>query len=156
MKFREAEIKDIPQIQKVRHSVKENVLSDPSLVTDEDCKEYLTIRGKGWVCEEDDQVIGFAIADLKDNNIWALFIQPEFEGQGIGSTLHDIMLRWYFEQGNQLVWLSTTPCTKAERFYKNRGWKDVGLYGLSEVRLELEATNWKAEAHQKQSIRINF
>ena len=57
--FREACIEDIPQIQIVRHSVKENVLSDPALVTDEDCKEFLTIRGKGWVCEIDGTIVGF-------------------------------------------------------------------------------------------------
>jgi len=79
MIFREAEINDIPQIQIVRNSVKENTLSDPALVTDEDCKEFMTERGKGWVCEIDKTIVGFAIADLKDNNIWALFLDPAFE-----------------------------------------------------------------------------
>ena len=64
-------------------AVKENVLSNPALVTDKDCEEYLNVRGKGWVCETDNQIIGFAIADLKENNIWALFIRPEYEGLGI-------------------------------------------------------------------------
>ncbi len=81
--FREAQTTDINQIQIVRHSVKENVLSDPSLVTDKDCEEYLTVRGKGWICETDDQIVGFAIADLKENNIWALFIKSEYERLGI-------------------------------------------------------------------------
>jgi GNAT superfamily N-acetyltransferase len=65
------------------------------LVTDKDCVEYLTLRGKGWVCEMA-QLVGFAIADLIDNNIWALFVHPDFEGKGIGKTLHDMMLDWYF------------------------------------------------------------
>lgn len=46
-------MKDIPQIQIVRNSVKENMLSNPDLVTDDDCKEFLTERGKSWVCEID-------------------------------------------------------------------------------------------------------
>jgi len=50
MIFREAIVSDIPQIQVVRHAVKENVLSNPALVTDHDCKEFITERGKGWVC----------------------------------------------------------------------------------------------------------
>jgi len=41
MAFREASLQDIPQIQNVRHAVKENVLSDPGLVTDIDCANYL-------------------------------------------------------------------------------------------------------------------
>ena len=47
MIFREATIADIKQIQIVRNSVKENTLSNPNLVTDEDCKEFITERGKG-------------------------------------------------------------------------------------------------------------
>lgn len=84
MIFREAKIDDINQIQIVRNSVKENMLLDPNLITDEDCIEFMTVRGKGWVCEMDNKIVGFAIADLKDNNIWALFIDPEFEKKGIG------------------------------------------------------------------------
>jgi hypothetical protein len=80
MIYREAKIEDIPQIQIVRNSVKENVLSNPDLVTDQDCVHYMTVRGKGWVCEVDHEIVGFAIADLQAHNIWALFLQPEFEG----------------------------------------------------------------------------
>lgn len=79
MIFREAIVGDIQQIQIVRNSVKENALSNPGLVTDEDCKTFLTIRGKGWVCEVDKEIVGFAVADLRDNNIWALFLKPAFE-----------------------------------------------------------------------------
>src|SRR4051812_42232366 len=113
MIFREALLADIPQIQRVRNSVKENTLSDPALVSDADCAEYMTIRGKGWVCETDGRVIGFAIADLKENNIWALFLHPDFEKQGIGSRLHNTMLNWYFSQTQQTVWLSTASGTRA-------------------------------------------
>lgn len=50
MKIRPAEIADIKQIQFVRNSVMENTLSNPNLVTDEDCGEFITKRGKGWIC----------------------------------------------------------------------------------------------------------
>lgn len=50
MIIREALIEDIGQIQAVRNAVKENPLSNPNLVTDEDCRIFLTERGKGWVC----------------------------------------------------------------------------------------------------------
>lgn len=79
MTIREAKINDIKQIQIIRNSVKENTLSNPNIVTDKDCEEFITLRGKGWVCEIDNKIVGFAIADLKENNIWALFIDPLFE-----------------------------------------------------------------------------
>jgi hypothetical protein len=44
MIVREANINDIKQIQGVRNSVTENTLSDPDLVSDEDCKNFITLR----------------------------------------------------------------------------------------------------------------
>jgi len=69
MIFREAKTTDIPRIQIVRHTGKENILSDPVLVTDKDCEKFIGQRGKGWVCEVDGDVFGFSIADLKAHNI---------------------------------------------------------------------------------------
>ncbi|WP_240337043.1 GNAT family N-acetyltransferase [Rufibacter psychrotolerans] len=142
MTFREATLRDIPQIQQVRHSVKENVLSDPSLVTDADCAEYLTQRGKGWVCEVEGVIVGFSIADLKDHNIWALFVQPEFEGKGIGRTLHDLMLDWYFAQTQEPVWLGTQPQSRADAFYRRTGWQEVGTHGKGETKFEMTFERW--------------
>lgn len=142
MIFREAYTDDIKQIQVVRNAVKENMLSNPGLVTDKDCVDYLTLRGKGWVCEKDGIIIGFAIADLIDNNIWALFIHPDYDKQGIGKQLHGMMLNWYFEQQKPMVWLSTSPGTRAEKFYRMQGWKEVGLYGKGEIKFEMTADEW--------------
>jgi ribosomal protein S18 acetylase RimI-like enzyme len=143
MIFREATIADIPQMQIVRHLVKENVLSNPALVTDEDCKNYITNKGKGWVCEVNNFIIGFSIADLVDKNIWALFVHPEFERKGIGKKLHDTMLTWYFNQTKETVWLSTAPNTRAEKFYRKAGWKDVGKHGKNEIKFEMNYDDWK-------------
>ena len=143
MIFREAKIDDIKQIQIVRNAVKENTLSNPNLVTDEDCKEFITVRGKGWVCEIDNKIVGFAIADLKDNNIWALFLDPVFEKRGIGQQLHKIMLDWYFEQTKNKVWLGTAFNTRAEGFYRKAGWTAVGLHGTKEIKFEMTYDRWK-------------
>ena len=148
MQFREAIIEDIVQIQFVRNAVKENRLSNPALVTDKDCAAYLTQRGKGWVCLKNDTIVGFAIADLQDNNIWALFVSPEFEGQNIGKTLHTIMLNWYFAQTKETVWLSTTPHTRAEKFYRLCGWKETGTYGKGEIKFEMSYNDWKHNSTQ--------
>ncbi|RZL31215.1 MAG: GNAT family N-acetyltransferase, partial [Pedobacter sp.] len=122
MLIRPAQIDDVKQIQIVRNAVKENTLSDPSLVTDEDCINFITKRGKGWVCEIDHQIVGFAIVDLQDNNVWALFIDPKFERKGIGQLLHNEMLDWYFTQTEKSIWLGTAFNTRAEQFYYKAGW----------------------------------
>lgn len=142
LKIREAIVNDIQQIQAVRNSVKENMLSDPALVTDKDCEEFIAQRGKGWVCEMDGKVVGFAIADLKENNIWALFVHPDFDKQGIGKRLHDIMLDWYFERTSETVWLSTSPDTRAEAFYRKAGWTEIGVHGKGEIKFEMTHNDW--------------
>lgn len=144
MNFREATVNDIPQIQVVRNAVTENTLSNPALVTDQDCEEYIMKRGKGWVCEAGGTIVGFAIADLQDHNIWALFVLPGFDKQGIGRRLHDDMLNWYFRQTNHPVWLSTSPGTRAETFYRKAGWRETGLYGKGEIKFEMTATEWNS------------
>jgi len=146
MIIREALVSDIKQIQKVRNSVIENPLSNPDLVTDQDCEEFMTVRGKGWVCEIDGQIVGFAIADLKDNNIWALFIQPGFDKQGIGRKLHDVMLNWYFSQTKDTVWLGTAPGTRAELFYRKSGWTEIGTHGKVEIKFEMTFENWNIKS----------
>ncbi|MGV3529837.1 MAG: GNAT family N-acetyltransferase [Flavisolibacter sp.] len=143
MIFREARIEDIEQIQVVRNAVKENTLSDPGLVTDDDCREFLFERGKGWVCEVEGMIVGFAIADLRENNIWALFLQPEFEGRGIGRQLHRMMLDWYFSQTKKTVWLGTAFNTRAEAFYRKAGWTEAGLHGTKEIKFEMSFEQWK-------------
>lgn len=142
VKYREAEPADIPQIQFVRNAVKENMLSDPALVTDADCEIYMTVRGKAWVCEVKESIVGFAYVDLKENNIWALFVRPEFAGKGIGKALHNMMLNWYFGITDKTLWLGTAPRTKAETFYRMQGWVETGLHG-KEIKFEMTAAQWR-------------
>ncbi len=148
MIFREATITDIPAIQVVRNSVTENILSNPSLVTDKDVEEYITRRGKGWVCEVNAVIVGFAIADLKDNNIWALFIHPGHEKKGIGKKLHELMLDWYFGQGKERVWLGTSPNTRAEEFYRKAGWRETGVHGKGEIKFEMNTEEWNRQSNK--------
>ena len=141
--IREASEKDIDQIQVIRRAVKENILTDPKLVSNEDCRIYITQRGKGWVAVSNDAILGFAIADLEDNNIWALFIHPDHEKQGIGKQLHDTMLDWYFETGKRWVWLSTGPGTRAEGFYESHHWTRTGELDNGEIKFEMTADQWR-------------
>ena len=136
MQFREAQVTDIPQMMEIRNSVKENQLSDPSLISFDDYETFISNRGKGWISLEGELVTGFAVVDLVEHNIWALFVRPGYEGKGIGTKLQQIMLSWYFMQTSHPVWLSTSPGTRAEKFYRKSGWQETGSYGKGEIRFE--------------------
>lgn len=150
MNFREATTKDIPQLHAVRMAVKENVLNNPLLVTEADYINFLTLHGKGWLCEVDGEVAGFAIIDIIQNNIWALFVRPGFEKKGIGKRLHDIMVDWFFEQHENTLWLGTAPNTRAEHFYRAAGWKEVGRRDNGEIKFEITFSDWKKRRFVKQ------
>ena len=143
MIIREAQLGDIQQIQLVRNAVKENMLSDPALVPDKDVVDYITRRGKGWVSEIDAVITGFSIVSVMDNNVWALFMDPNYEAKGVGKKLHNVMLDWYFSQTEKTIWLSTSPGTRAEAFYRKAGWKETGLYGKGEIKFEITFVDWR-------------
>ena len=142
MEFRKATLADIPGMSRVRMAVNENVLSDPGRVTAESYRQMLVENGAGWVCEVNQTIVGFAIVDLSVSNIWALFIDPEYEGKGIGRKLHDMMLNYSFEQGTPQLWLSTGPGTRAETFYRKAGWHAKGLTADGELRFEMNKAQY--------------
>lgn len=142
MTIRQAHVSDIPALHTVRMAVKENVLSNPALVTGQHYRDYLTTAGRGWLCEVGDEVAGFAILDMNRHNVWALFVDPTYEGQGIGKRLQETMLQWYFEQTSDTLWLSTGPGTRAEEFYRRTGWRETGTTPDGETRFEMSIEAW--------------
>ena len=142
MIFREALIEDIDNYMIVRLAVNENILANPALVTMQDNIDYITKNGKGWVCEIDNQIVGFSIVGLLQQNVWALFVHPDFEKKGIGRKLHDLMMTWYFDQTPETIWLGTEQNTYAEKFYKKLGWVAVGMHGTDETKFEMTHKLW--------------
>lgn len=142
MQYKEADLKHIPQMHTVRMAVRQNVLSHPHRITQNDYETYLTTKGKGWVCEADDVVVGFSVVNLAHNNVWALFVMPGYEGKGIGKSLQQLMLQWYFSQTTETIWLSTEHGTRAAEFYSRTGWKACGWYNNLEIKFELCFDDW--------------
>ncbi len=140
--IREIQLKDITALHKIRVSVQENILPDPSMISEDEYAEFLTSRGKGWLCEIKNEIAGFAIVDLVKNNVWALFVLPSHEKRGVGKKLHDAMLDWYFLQTQEKIWLGTAPNTRAEKFYRKAGWEEVGHRPNGEIQFEMTSIRW--------------
>lgn len=140
--YRQATNTDIPAMSKIRLSVRENVLSNPALVTQQMYEDYLELSGRGWVCELDGSIIGFSYAASADHSIWALFVDPKFEGLGAGKELLRLATQWLFENGAACVKLGTSVNSRAERFYLAQGWIRGDMKTASEVSFRLERTKW--------------
>lgn len=135
--FRAAVAADIPAMSAIRLAVRENVLSNPALVTQQMYQDYLARLGRGWVCEVAHAVIGFYYADNTDGSIWALFVQPEWEGLGAGSQLLALAVEWLFAQGWDEIKLGTAANTRADRFYAAQGWRRLDMRNAIEVEYRL-------------------
>lgn len=131
-------------MHRIRMSVQENQLTDPTVVQPHHYREMLNEHGRGWVAKDDGRMVGFAAADLTRFNIWALFVDPGFEGRGVGRQLHETMMDWFFAAGAERVWLSTDHGTRAERFYQSAGWRYAGSQPNGEVRYEMSREHWLA------------
>ncbi|KPF69573.1 hypothetical protein IP69_10740 [Bosea sp. AAP35] len=124
--IRKATLADQPRIHAIRMGVSENVLSDPSRVTDEEVAWYRE-QAVFLVSEQAGEVAGFACANHQIGLIWALFVDPVHEGCGHGKALLDAALVALQAAGIVQAHLTTGCGTRAERFYRRQGWQDMGV-----------------------------
>jgi GNAT superfamily N-acetyltransferase len=138
---REATPADMPGISRVRLSVKENALSVEQLtargITNASVAASLLTHRRGWVAERNGEIVAFSMADKADWSIFALFVLPEYEGRGLGCRLLQQALDWLWDCGAERVWLSTSPRTRAARFYTKAGWTQTGEAAYGDVRFEI-------------------
>lgn len=126
--------KHLPFFYEIRFSVEENIVHAHQV-------QYLLrkqaiediAQGGGWICKVDDNYAGFCFGIfIHEPIIGGLFVKPEYQSIGIGSTLISYVTEWMFENGAIEIKLTTDPDSKAVEFYKNHGWKVVGYdeYGI--------------------------
>ncbi len=123
--IRKATLADQPRIHAIRMGVRENVLSDPSRVTDAEIAWYRD-QAIFLVSEVDGEIAGFTCANPQTGLIWALFVDPAHEGRGHGRGLLDAALAGLMAAGIVQAHLTTGAGTRAERFYRRHGWRETG------------------------------
>jgi len=133
MTLRPATGDDIAAMHRIRLVVRENRLGDPGRVTPAHYRPYVAEPGVSWVAELEGRLVGFGIADRSSRSLWALFVDPEFDGRGLGRALLQQLTDCLFESGFARINLSTEPGTRAERMYLAAGWTQVGVLPTGEV-----------------------
>jgi len=124
-------------MHRVRLAVRENTLSSPDRITEADYVDAMDRLGQSWVVEVDGEIVAFA-SGLNTGNVWALFVHPDCEGRGYGKLLHATLVSWLRSLGQNPLWLTTGPGTRAERFYTSLGWQPRGMVDGGDIRLELD------------------
>ncbi len=126
---------DIPAMHRIRLEVRENRLSNPQVISEDSYLPFVA-AGSAWVAELHETLAGFAAIDRSARNVWALFVAPAAEGQGVGRALHEAMLDWARQRELGRLWLSTAKGSRAELFYRRAGWEMVGPTASGELRFE--------------------
>jgi ribosomal protein S18 acetylase RimI-like enzyme len=75
----------------------------------------------------------FSAGDPRDGSIWALFVDPAFEGRGIGRDLLALACGTVRAAGFGTTRLNTEPGTRADGFYRANGWIETGRSAKGEI-----------------------
>lgn len=130
MELREVTSADVPSLFYVRARTRENSYTLEGLaglgITEETVIEKLSSSFKGWLCQFDDSVVGFCMADRATGELWVIAVLPDFERKGIGNRLMTLAEEWLWASRCNRAWLTTDVDTtlRAYGFYRNRGWVD--------------------------------
>jgi GNAT superfamily N-acetyltransferase len=96
--LRQAARADIAAIHAVRMSVRENQLTC-SVISERDYVEHLETLGRDWVIEVAGQIVAVVVGNVRNGNIWGLFVHSDFERRGLGRRLLDTAVEWLWSQG---------------------------------------------------------
>lgn len=80
------------------------------------------IGEKVIVAERDGKILGFASIELHENFLHNLFIDPEYQGQGVGSHLIGVVEQNFTRTGALKCLVKNE---KSIAFYLNRGWEII-------------------------------
>ena len=124
--IRVAKHADLPRIHAIRRGTHQNELLDPARVTDSEVAWYMD-EAIFLVSVENGRAEGFACANHQTGLVWALFVSEDAQGRGHGTALLDETLAALVREGHRQAFLSTGPGTRAAAFYRERGWRSMGL-----------------------------
>lgn len=139
--LRPATTGDIEALFAIRTSVVQNHLSREQMaelgITPAVLADAIAAGACCWIAEVDGVPAGFAMIDLDEGELFALFIRPEFEGVGLGRMLLQAAEEALF-QAHERIWLVTDghEHIRANGFYQRHGWTLAGVVDERDVRYE--------------------
>ena len=137
--IRPAVVADVGSMFRVRGAVGENTMSVEELtahgITPAAIAQAVASGPCAWVATVQGDVVGFAMVDLEDACLFALFVLPAFEGQGIGTALVHTCEAALFQQ-YECAWLETVQGSRVAQLYRHLGWGNAVDIGEGDVRMQ--------------------
>jgi len=137
--IRLAKSSDIGEIFRVRTSVNENHLTVAEMagmgITEASVAEMIDSAPCAWVACADAKIVGFSMIDADEGSLFAAFVLPSHEGNGIGKELVKAAEDALFSK-HAVAWLETAKTSRAAGFYRHLGWGNERAVGDGDIRLE--------------------
>jgi GNAT superfamily N-acetyltransferase len=142
MNIRLATVEDVETLFEIRCSVVENHMSREELaemgITPEAVRE-MVLSGDYVVpvVEVDGRGVGFAMGEVPEGFVFAVFVRPAHEGQGVGRALLRVVEEEFARRGVSEAWLATgaEESLRARGFYRHQGWTDAGVLEDGQMRM---------------------
>jgi ribosomal protein S18 acetylase RimI-like enzyme len=151
--YRPAVSADAAECVVLRGQTRENAISAATLASlgitaGSWANDIETGRLPGYVCTDDDRIIGYCFGDKHTGEIVVLAVLPQYEGRGIGKALLLQVVEDLRSLGYRRLFLgcSSDPSHRSHGFYRRLGWRPTGSFDVNgdEV-LELQ---WQDAAHE--------
>ncbi|MGH8055530.1 MAG: GNAT family N-acetyltransferase [Stenotrophomonas sp.] len=132
---------DVEALFDIRTSVTQNHLSREQMaqmgIDAESLAAAVSAAPCAWLAEVDGQPVAFSMIDLDDACLFAVFVRPAFEGQGLGTAVLQPAEAALFAR-HARIWLSTDgrEPVRANGFYRRHGWVPVAALDDGDVRYE--------------------
>lgn len=139
--IRPATTADIEALFEIRTSVVQNHLSREQMlelgISPASLAEAIEAAPCAWLAEVEGAPVAFAMVDLDDACVFALFVKPAFEGQGLARRLMAEAEAALFARHSR-IWLETDgrDSVRANGFYRRLGWAVVEQLEEGDVRYE--------------------
>lgn len=144
--YRAMTVDDIPAVLAVRFATVENAITLEELeadygITPATIAASMASDSRGWLCEDESSVVGFAMGDRSSGEVQVVAVRPGHEGRGIGKALLTSVCDWLFAEGHDEIWLgaSRDPELRATGFYRRLGWRRTGVMKGDDEILTLSA-----------------
>ena len=132
---------DVDMLFEIRTSVVQNHLSIEQMaelgITPQLLADSMREAPCVWIAEVDGQPVAFAMVDLAEGEVFAMFVLPSHENLGLGRQLMAVAEAALFEHHDRLFLITDgRDEIRANGFYRHLGWSVVERVEGDDVRYQ--------------------
>lgn len=133
IEFRAAPPDRTAEYIRLRGMTRENAVSEKRLlelgITAETwANDIRSTELQGFLAQHDGVLVGYCFGNSRSGEVVVLAVLPNYEGQGMGQRLLDLVIEQLGTRGHKRLFLgcSSDPNVRSYGFYRYLGWRSTG------------------------------